>query len=29
MKFKYKFTRTYLVEEKKFIQLLEKMSLKG
>ncbi len=29
MKFKYKFTRTYLVEEKKFIQLLEEMSLKG
>lgn len=29
MKFKYKSTRTYLVEEKKFIQLLEEMSLKG
>jgi len=29
MKFKYKFTRIYLVEEKKFIQLLEEMSLKG
>ena len=29
MKFKYKSTRTYLIEEKKFIQLLEEMSLKG
>lgn len=29
MKFKYKSTRTYLIEEKKFIQLLEEMSLNG
>ncbi|MDO5813030.1 MAG: hypothetical protein Q4Q31_08060 [Bacillota bacterium] len=29
MKFKYKSLRTYLVEEKKFIQLLEDMSLNG
>lgn len=29
MNFKYKSTRTYLIEEKKFIQLLEEMSLKG